>query len=56
MIIVAVFHQTHSVKVLIVQPVHICVGIVRITCSTVDLTTFHHPQIRDYINIMLSDI
>jgi hypothetical protein len=56
MVVMTMFRKTHSVKVLIIEPVDICMGIVRITCSTVDLTAFHRPQVGHYINIMLCDI
>jgi threonine/homoserine efflux transporter RhtA len=56
MIIVAMFSQTHAVQVFIVKPIDVGMGVMRVSCSTIDLATLHRPQVGHYINIMLCDI
>jgi len=51
------FRYTHTIEfVLIVEPVDIRMGIIRITSPAKDFTTFHSPEIRYDVHVMLNNV
>jgi hypothetical protein len=46
-----VFGAPHSLKVLVIEPVHVRMGIARIPRATIDIPTVHRPEIGDDIHI-----
>ena len=55
-IVAGMFGASHALKILIVEPIHIRVGIPRVPSSAIDLPTVHDPEIRNDINIVLRNI
>jgi hypothetical protein len=51
-----VLDQTHTLKILRIQPINICMRVVCIAGTPVDITTIHTPQIRDDVYVMLRNI
>jgi hypothetical protein len=48
--------QPYAVKVLVVQPVHIGVGIRRVPATAIDFTPIHGPQVRDHVIVVLGNV
>jgi hypothetical protein len=51
-----VFNQTDALKIFIIQPIHVCMSVLSVAGTPVDLTTIHIPQIRDNIHIVFYDV
>jgi hypothetical protein len=51
-----VFRTSHSLQILIIEPIHICVRIPRITRSPIHVSPVHLPEIRDDINVVFRDV
>jgi hypothetical protein len=49
-------HAPNTLKVFVVQPVHIRMGIPWIACSAVDLSSIHQPKIGDNIHVCLRNV
>lgn len=48
-----VFNQSYTLKIFAVQPIYVCMKVMSVAGTPVDITTIHTPQIRDDINIVL---
>jgi hypothetical protein len=52
----AVLSKSHAFKRLLVQPIHIRMGVARVSSSTIDLPPIHLPQVGNDIDIGFGDI
>lgn len=47
---------TDALKVLVVEPVDICVRIAWVAGPAIDVASIHHPEIRDNVNVRFRDV
>jgi hypothetical protein len=48
--------QPYAVKILVVQPVHIGVGIRRVPTAAIDFAPIHGPQVRDHVIVVFGNV
>jgi hypothetical protein len=55
-VVEGMLRASDALEILIVEPIHIRMGIPRVPSSAIDLPTVHDPEVRDDINIGLRNI
>jgi len=48
-----VFNQSYTLKIFAVQPIYVCMRVMSVAGTPVDITTIHTPKIRDDIYVVL---
>ena len=51
-----VLRASNSLKVFVIQPIHICVSVPRVARSTIHIASVHRPEIRNDVNVIFCDI
>lgn len=55
-IVKRMLRAAHTLKIFVVEPIHIRMGVAWVSGSAIDVTTIHRPEVRDDVNVSFCDV